>query len=226
MTSSTRRFPAPARTLALGSLLFLAVFGCGDAAAEPDAPDTTAATASSSGEVAKAVFAGGCFWCMEPPYDELDGVLATISGYIGGKSQNPTYEAVSAGRTGHTEAVEVTYDPAVISYEELLDVFWVNVDPTVNDRQFCDRGSQYRPGIFYADPAERQAAEDSKAEIERTKTFPQPIVVEITQATTFFPAEEYHQDYYKKNPLRYKLYRTGCGRDARLRELWGDAAGK
>jgi len=196
--------------------LLLALAGCGTIAESEEV--------AVPANAARAIFAGGCFWCMEPPYDELDGVYATISGYIGGETQNPTYKAVSAGVTGHTEAVEVVYNPEVVSYDELLDVFWVNIDPTTDDRQFCDWGSQYRPGVFYKTPEERAAVEKSKAEIERTKTFSEPLKVEITLATTFFPAEEYHQDYYKKNPIRYKTYRRGCGRDARLKKLWGDRA--
>ncbi|MGB2817098.1 MAG: peptide-methionine (S)-S-oxide reductase MsrA [Burkholderiaceae bacterium] len=175
--------------------------------------------------VAVATFAGGCFWCMEPPFDKLDGVLSTISGYTGGTVQNPTYEQVSAGRTGHAEAVQVTYDPSKVTYEKLLDVFWHNIDPTVKDRQFCDIGSQYRSGIFAHDAEQRRLAEASKAGLERTKPFQGAIVTEITNAGAFYPAEEYHQDYYLKNPVRYRYYRAGCGRDARLKELWGDRAG-
>jgi len=174
----------------------------------------------------KATFAGGCFWCMEPPYDVLPGVISTTSGYIGGKTVNPTYEQVSSGATGHTEAVQVVYDPAKVSYEKLLEVFWVNIDPTVKDRQFCDAGTQYRTGIFYHGEAQRKAAEASKAALEKSKPFKAPIVTPIEMAGTFYPAEGYHQDYYVKNPVRYKFYRNGCGRDARLKELWGDKAGK
>jgi peptide-methionine (S)-S-oxide reductase len=175
---------------------------------------------------AVATFAGGCFWCMEPPYDKLPGVVATISGYIGGQKSNPTYQEVSAGTTGHTEAVQVVYDPKKVSYEKLLEVYWVNVDPTVKDRQFCDAGSQYRTGIFVHDEAQRRAAEASRAEVEKSKPFRDPIVVPIENASKFYPAEDYHQDYYSKNPIRYNYYRTGCRRDARLKELWGDRAGK
>jgi peptide-methionine (S)-S-oxide reductase len=153
-------------------------------------------------------------------------VSATISGYIGGHKANPTYKEVSAGTTGHTEAVQVVYDPKKVSYEKLLEVYWVNVDPTVKDRQFCDGGTQYRTGIFYYDDAQRRAAEASKAAIEKSKPFKDPIVVPIEKAGTFYPAEDYHQDYYQKNPIRYSYYRSGCGRDARLKELWGDRAGK
>ncbi len=173
---------------------------------------------------AVATFAGGCFWCMEQPFDKQDGVLATTSGYIGGMKQNPTYEEVSSGRTGHAEAVQVLYDPKKVSYEKLLEVFWRNIDPTVKDRQFCDVGSQYRSGIFVHDAAQRRAAEASKAALETSKPFKDPIVTEIVAATDFWPAEEYHQDYYIKNPVRYAYYRTGCGRDARLKQLWGSAA--
>jgi len=173
--------------------------------------------------VAKATFAGGCFWCMEPPYDKLAGVISTTSGYIGGQKPNPTYEEVSSGRTGHAEAVQVVYDPKKVSYEQLLDVFWHNIDPTVKNQQFCDVGSQYRTGIFYHDDEQRRLAEASKATLEKSKPFKAPIVTEITRAGEFYPAEEYHQDYYLKNPVRYKFYRNGCGRDARLEQLWGRA---
>ncbi len=169
----------------------------------------------------KAIFAGGCFWCMEPPYDKLDGVLSTTSGYTGGHKENPTYEGVSAGITGHTEAVEIEYDPEKIGYAELLEIFWRNIDPTVKDRQFCDKGTQYRSGIYYLNEEQKSLAEQSKNVLENSRRF-KTIHTEIAQATTFYPAEEYHQDYYKKNPIRYKLYRYGCGRDNRLEELWGD----
>jgi peptide-methionine (S)-S-oxide reductase len=169
--------------------------------------------------LAKATFAGGCFWCMEPPYDELEGVTSTISGYTGGTKKNPTYEQVSAGTTGHTEAVEITYDPKKISYEKLLDVFWRNIDPLTANAQFCDSGSQYRSAIFYHDQIQKTLAEASKKRLQ--DRFKQPVVTEIVRASEFYPAEDYHQDYYKKNPIRYKIYRYGCGRDSRLQELWG-----
>jgi len=173
--------------------------------------------------MAVATFAGGCFWCMEPPFDKLPGVTATISGYTGGRTVNPTYEQVSSGSTGHAEAVQVVYDPKKVTYEKLLEVFWVNIDPTVKDRQFCDSGNQYRTGIFYGDDAQRKAAEASKAAL--AKTNPRlTILTPIEMAGAFYPAEEHHQDFYRKNPVRYNLYRTGCGRDARLKELWGDKA--
>ena len=173
---------------------------------------------------AKAVFAGGCFWCMEPPFDKTDGVIATISGYTGGTKVNPTYEEVSSGTTGHAESVQVEYDPKKVSYEKLLDVFWHNVDPTQKDGQFCDHGNQYRTAIFVANDEQKKLAEASKAALMKSKPFKGDIVTEIVPATTFYPAEDYHQDYYLKNPVRYKFYRTGCGRDARLKELWGSAA--
>lgn len=174
--------------------------------------------------LAKATFAGGCFWCMEPPFDKLNGVVSTTSGYIGGHTKNPTYEAVSAGGTGHAEAVEIVYDPAKVSYAKLLDVFWRNIDPTVRNRQFCDVGDQYRSAIFYHDAEQKRLAEASKAALTKSKPFRQPIVTEIVQASVFTPAEAYHQDYYMKNPLRYKFYRYRCGRDQRLEELWGKPA--
>jgi peptide-methionine (S)-S-oxide reductase len=175
---------------------------------------------------AVATFGGGCFWCMEPPYDKLPGVIATISGYMGGKTVNPTYQEVSAGNSGHVEVVQVVYDPKKVSYEKLLEVYWVNVDPTVKDRQFCDTGTQYRTVIFFHDDAQRKAAEASRAALEKSKPFKEPIVTPIEMAGPFYPAEDYHQDYYTKNPTRYSFYRNGCGRDARLKSLWGDKAGK
>ncbi|MGH7927975.1 MAG: peptide-methionine (S)-S-oxide reductase MsrA [Candidatus Binatia bacterium] len=169
-------------------------------------------------QTAKATFAGGCFWCMEPPYDELDGVISTVSGYIGGSKKNPTYEEVSAGTTGHAEAVQITYDPKKITYQKLLAVFWRNIDPLTANAQFCDTGSQYRSAIFYHDEMQKSLAEKSKKALQGG--FKQPIVTEIVPASEFYPAEDYHQDYYKKNPVRYKIYRYGCGRDRRLQELW------
>lgn len=185
----------------------------------------TAASAAATGKTARAVFAGGCFWCMEAPFDKLDGVLSTTSGYTGGSKANPDYREVSSGVTGHTEAVEIVFDPARVTYQRLLDVFWHNIDPTVKDAQFCDHGTQYRSGIFYLDETQKTAAEASRAALEKSRPFKGAIVTEITAATTFYPAEDYHQDYYLKNPLRYKYYRAGCGRDARLNELWGSKAG-
>lgn len=188
-------------------------------------PETGAYSASPTAgpaATAKATFAGGCFWCMEPPYDKLGGVSSTISGYAGGKKKNPTYEEVSSGRTGHTEVVQITYDPKKITYEKLLEVFWINIDPLTPNRQFCDVGSQYRTAIFYHDENQKRLAEDSKKAL--SKRFKEPIVTEIVAYSEFYPAEDYHQDYYMKNPLRYKYYRYSCGRDQRLEALWGAAA--
>ena len=211
-------------------LLAVALFGLVASAssvmAQPPSVGTAGATAANPATMtAKATFAGGCFWCMEPPYDKLDGVISTTSGYIGGSKVNPTYEQVSSGSTGHTEAVQVVYDPKKISYEKLLDVFWHNIDPTQKDAQFCDHGTQYRTGIFTHDATQKRLAEASKAALEKSKPFKGEIVTPVADATTFYPAEDYHQDYYVKNPVRYKYYRTGCGRDARLKDLWGAAAG-
>lgn len=175
---------------------------------------------------AKALFAGGCFWCMEPPFDKLDGVSATVSGYSGGTVKNPDYKTVIRGKSGHYEVVEITYDPSKVSYKELLDVLWVNIDPTDESGQFCDKGPQYRSGIFYLDEQQKAAAELSLRELRESGKLRAEIVTEILPAKTFYRAEEYHQDYYLKNPLRYKYYRTGCGRDRRLFELWGKAAAK
>ena len=169
---------------------------------------------------ATAIFASGCFWCTESDFEKLPGVIGAESGYIDGKTVNPTYEQVSAGSTGHTEAVRVVYDPARVSYPQLLDHFWRNVDPTVKNRQFCDVGSQYRSGIYWLTESERKAAEESRDALLKSGRFKE-IHTEIKAATTFYPAEAYHQDYYKKNPIRYSYYRNGCGRDARLQQLWG-----
>jgi peptide-methionine (S)-S-oxide reductase len=184
---------------------------------------SSSAVAQAPAQTAVATFAGGCFWCMEAPYDKLTGVISTTSGYMGGTVKNPTYEHVSSGRTGHTEVVQVVYDPAKVTYEKLLEVYWRNIDPTVKDRQFCDIGSQYRAAIFYHSDEQKRLAEASKAQVEKTKPFKQPIVTPVQAAGEFWKAEEYHQDYYLKNPVRYSYYRTGCGRDARLKELWGSA---
>jgi len=178
--------------------------------------------AASVPHLEKALFAGGCFWCMEPAFDKLEGVKSVISGYTGGHKKNPTYEEVSSGTTGHAEAIEVTYDPTVISYSKLLDVFWHNTDPTVKDRQFCDVGAQYRTAIWYHNEEQRRLAEESKKALEKSHRFKGSIYTEITQATQFYPAEDYHQKYYQKNHLQYKFYRYNCGRDQRLKELWGN----
>ena len=172
---------------------------------------------------AAAIFAAGCFWCVEEAFEKVPGVISVTSGYTDGKTKNPSYGEVSSGRTGHTEAVEVKFDPSKVNYEKLLDVFWVNIDPTVKNAQFCDHGTQYRSGVFYHDDNQRKLADASKAALQKSKPFKADIVSEITKASEFYAAEDYHQDYYQKNPVRYKLYRNGCGRDARLKELWGKA---
>jgi methionine-S-sulfoxide reductase len=169
----------------------------------------------------KAIFAGGCFWCMEAPFEKLPGVISAVSGYTGGTKENPTYGEVSSGGTGHAEAVEITFDPEKISYEELLDVFWMNIDPTAVDRQFVDAGHQYRAAVFYLDDEQKRLAEESREKLQKSGRFTKPVVTEITQASVFYPAEDYHQDYYKKNPIRYKYYRNGSGRDQFLDSLWG-----
>ena len=186
----------------------------------------TAGVKPAGAPTSRATFAGGCFWCMEPPFDQIDGVVSTTSGYIGGRTKNPGYQEVSSGGTGHTEAVQVVFDPNKVTYAKLLDVFWRNIDPTVKDQQFCDIGSQYRTGIFYYSDEQKREAEASRAQLEKTKPFKAAIVTEITAAGEFYPAEEYHQDYYLKNPIRYKFYRASCGRDARLKQLWGAAPGE
>lgn len=176
--------------------------------------------ASAETKIATAIFAGGCFWCIEADFEKLPGVIAAESGYIGGTLHNPTYEQVSRGDTGHTEAVRVSYDPQQVSYEKLLDYFWRHIDPTVRDRQFCDVGSQYRSGIYFQNEAEEKLAQASKTALEKSGRFAH-IHTEIKAAGVFYPAEEYHQDYYKKNPIRYRYYRNGCGRDERIKALWG-----
>ena len=197
------------RAMAIGLLLVATV---GVSADDP-------ATATPEAGTAVAIFAGGCFWCMEHPFDELVGVIATTSGYTGGNTPNPTYEQVSAGGTAHAESVRVTYDPSKVSYEKLLDVYWRNIDPLAVDRQFCDEGSQYRSAIFYTTREQQTLAEASKQKVQ--EEFDKPIATQIVEAGRFYPAEEYHQDYYRKNPLRYKFYRLKCGRDQRLQQLWG-----
>ena len=186
-----------------------------------------AAACSSSQAATRAVatFAGGCFWCMEGPFDSIDGVASVTSGYTGGKKDKPTYEEVSAGGTGHAESVQIVFDPAKVTYAKLLDAFWHNVDPLQQNGQFCDIGTQYRSAIFYHDDAQRAAAEESKRALEQDPRFKGKIVTEIVPASTFYPAEEYHQQYYRKNPKRYHEYRFGCGRDRRLEELWGKSKG-
>ncbi|MGQ0510242.1 MAG: peptide-methionine (S)-S-oxide reductase MsrA [Betaproteobacteria bacterium] len=177
--------------------------------------------AQAQSGLAKATFAGGCFWCVEEAFEKLPGVTAAVSGYMDGRTKNPTYEQVSSGMTGHTEVVEVTYDPAKVSYEKLLQHFWINHDPTTLERQFCDGGSQYRPGIYWHTEEQRKFAEASKAKWEKDKPFKEKIVTPVVKAQQFWPAEDYHQDYFRKNPVRYQFYVSGCGRYARLDQLWG-----
>jgi peptide-methionine (S)-S-oxide reductase len=178
---------------------------------------------AQTASTAKATFAGGCFWCVEADFDKVPGVLSTTSGYTGGKTVKPTYEQVAAKVTGHAEVVEIVFDPAKVSYTQLLDVYWKSIDPTTKDRQFCDAGSPYRTAIFAHDDAQLAAAKASLAALEKSKPFAEPIVTSIERAAAFYAAEDYHQDYYKKNPVRYNYYRTACGRDARLKQLWGGA---
>jgi peptide-methionine (S)-S-oxide reductase len=176
--------------------------------------------AASAQQTATAIFGGGCFWCVEADFDKVPGVISTTSGYIGGSVKNPTYNQVSAGGTGHAEAVKIVFDPAKVTYAKLLDVFWRNIDPLVKDKQFCDSGDQYRSAIFYLDDEQKKLAENTKKNVE-AKFAPRVVYTQIVQATTFTDAEDYHQDYYKKNEARYKFYRWNCGRDQRLEQLWG-----
>jgi peptide-methionine (S)-S-oxide reductase len=217
----TLPFPSLRRLLPAALLLALAAPACGAAVA--GAPPTAPAPAPPPGK-AVATFAMGCFWCAEDAYEGLAGVESVISGYTGGRVQDPTYEQVSGHGTGHWEAIQIVYDPQATSYEALLDVFWRNVDPTDGGGQFCDRGDQYRTGIFVHDEEQRRLAEASKQALEDSGRFEQPILTEIVAAGPFYPAEDYHQDYYEKNPLRYDFYRWNCGRDARLEQLWGEQA--
>ena len=198
------------------ALLTVACSGGSQAQAPP--------AASRGAALDTATFAGGCFWCVEEAFDAAEGVVSTTSGYMGGRLANPTYEQVSSGRTGHAEVVQVVFDPARIGYADLLDVFWKNVDPLTPDAQFCDHGAQYRSAVFYDGEEQRRLATASKEALERSGRFEQPIVTEVTEASAFYPAEEYHQDYYNKNAFNYGFYRRACGRDARVQSLWGDEA--
>lgn len=200
------------------ALVSLVTTGGDRSAAAAPAPAATASTATAT-----AVFAGGCFWCMEPPFDAVPGVIATTSGYTGGPEAKPTYEQVSSGQTGHYEAISITYDPKRVSYQQLLDVFWRNVDPLDDTGQFCDKGPQYRSAVFVANEEQRRLAEASKAAIESSGRFDRPIVTPILPLMEFTAAEDYHQDFYKTNPIRYYAYRNGCGRDRRLQQLWGSS---
>lgn len=210
-----------ARLLTLALLVGAIVAGAVFAQSKTD----KAATATgSTATTAIATFAGGCFWCTESDFDKVPGVISTTSGYIGGRTANPTYDSVSAGNSGHAEAVQVVFDPSKVSYSKLVEYYWRTIDPTTKDRQFCDSGNPYRTAIFAQDDQQRAIAEASKKALSDNKPFREPIVTEIVIAGAFYPAEEYHQDYYKKNPIRYKYYRTSCGRDARLKQLWGEQA--
>lgn len=206
-------------------LFALVLPACAQQSDGQDASPKAAEAQNTPEETATAIFAGGCFWCMEGPFDKLNGVISTTSGYTDGHTKSPTYKQVSSGDTGHTEAMKVVYDPKKVGYEKLLNVFWHNIDPTDDGGQFCDRGSQYRSGIYYSDDKQKQLADASKKELQSEDGAPSPIVTEVVKATAFYDAEDYHQDYYKKNAIRYKFYRSACGRDGRLEELWGDQAG-
>lgn len=210
------------RALVSSSLAIAALLAACEPTAAQAPQETKPATAAA--EVANAgvaVFAGGCFWCTESDFDKMPGIIATTSGYIGGHVENPSYEQVSAGSSGHIEAVQVRFDPSKTSYAKLLEAFWPTIDPVTANAQFCDRGPQYRSAIFYSNAEEQRLAEASKAALQDSGRLPSPVVTEILPATTFYPAEDYHQDYYQRNPLRYNYYRSGCGRDDRLEQLWG-----
>ena len=210
------------RRRTLVAALLTAAVVAGGTIAQTQPGKSAPAVKSGTTPTATAIFAGGCFWCTEADFDKVDGVISTTSGYTGGRTPNPTYEAVSANSTGHAEAVQVVYDPSKVSYARLVEYFWRTIDPTVKDRQFCDIGSSYRTAIFVNTAEQRAIAEASKKALSNNKPFRDPIVTEIVDATTFYPAEGYHQDYYNKNPVRYKFYRLNCGRDARLKQLWGE----
>jgi len=201
-------------------VVLAAMIGAG---AFAQAPQPAGADPAAKPKQAVAIFAGGCFWCVESDFDKVPGVLRTTSGYTGGTVKNPTYRQVSAGGTGHAEAVEIVYDPAKVTYQKLLGVYWHSVDPLTKDAQFCDHGRQYRTAIFYTDAEQKRLAEASKKTVEAH--FGKPVYTEIVPARTFYKAEDYHQDYYKKNPIRYKFYRWNCGRDQRLEQIWGPKQG-
>lgn len=205
------------RLLTIGFAALLPLFAC--AAPVPPAPPAAAAPPASQ----KAIFAGGCFWCTESDFEKIPGVISAVSGYTGGRVERPSYEEVSSGSTGHTEAVEVLFDPAKISYAQLVEKFWHSIDPTVKDQQFCDHGSQYRSGIYPLNAEQQKVAEASKVALVKSGVLPN-VFTEIVPASTFWPAESYHQDYYKTNSVRYQYYRYGCGRDARLKSIWGNQA--
>ena len=227
-TDVTPEAPRPSRSGLYAVLLVsltLAV-GAAMAALAADANKPAPPPKASAGDnAAVATFASGCFWCTEADFDKVDGVLETISGYTGGTTENPTYQSIGTGRTGHYEALQVKFDPAKVSYERLLAWYWRHVDPVDGDGQFCDRGSQYRPAIFVHDATQRRLAEASRDALAKNGPFDRPIAVAILDARTFTPAEDYHQDYYQKNPLRYRVYRHGCGRDQRIEQIWSKTTG-
>jgi len=227
--------PAPARarkprlSLWFALAFILALIGWYEWAAQSvprAAPSNSAAASVADGNHQVAIFAGGCFWCVESDFDKVPGVISTTSGYTGGKTANPSYAEVSSHTTDHAEAVKIVFDPVKVSYRQLVDHFWHTIDPTVRDRQFCDIGSPYRTVIFATSAEQLAQAQASRAALETNKPFTEPIVTDIRMADDFYPAEDEHQDYYKKNPVRYDFYRTSCGRDARLKSLWGNLAGK
>lgn len=189
---------------------------------DPAGEEVTPASATDAKQLSTAVFAGGCFWCVESDFDKVEGVFETVSGYTGGALANPTYKQVSYEDTGHYEAVRISYDPDLVSYETLVDYFFRHVDPTDANGQFCDKGESYRTAIFVMGDAERAVVEAEIAEIEQSGVLPGPVVTKVQEAATFWPAEEYHQDYYTKNPIKYRYYRTSCGRDNRVDALWGE----
>ena len=225
--SRTRSLTAATRRLIVVSLSVGAsavAMAQGAAPPTPTSPPAAAAPPGAPATTARAVFAGGCFWCVEADFDKVAGVISTTSGYTGGSVPNPSYEQVSAKRTGHAEAVEIVFDPKKVSYEQLVEHFWHTIDPTTKDRQFCDAGSPYRSAIYAQSAEQMKIAQASKAALEKARPFKAPIATEVETGSAFYPAEGYHQDYYLKNPVRYKYYRFNCGRDARLKELWGDKA--
>ena len=219
MTANALTWLTRGPRMAAPLLLAILLAACGQTSAQT--AETSASPPSGGAAEGVAVFAGGCFWCTESDFDKVPGVTSTTSGYIGGTVANPSYQQVSAGTTGHAEAVQVRYDPSKTSYAKLLQAFWPTIDPLTANAQFCDHGSQYRSAIFYGNADEQAQAEASKAALQASGRFKQPIVTDILPASTFYPAEDYHQDYHQKNPLRYTYYRRGCGRDARLEQLWG-----
>ena len=211
------------------SLILVLFMACGapnaEKSAETESTDVAENKVVFSEKTQLATFSGGCFWCVEAPFEELDGVISVVSGYAGGKEKDPTYQQVASGKTSHRESVQITFDPEVISYSELVDIFWQTFDPTDVGGSFFDRGTQYESAIFYHTKEQKKVAEESKERLDKSGKFTKPIATPVIAFTNFYPAEEYHQDYYQNNPVRYKFYRWNCGRDQRLKELWGDDAG-